>query len=76
MKRLIIPVILGLGLIIASCNTNNQSRQNSGQRNNKTEMKEGARDTSAIRRDNTTRSNDNVNKNDQTGTKSKDNDRR
>jgi hypothetical protein len=76
MKRVIIPVILGLGLIIASCNTNNQSRQNSGQRNNKTEMKEGTRDTSAIRRDNTTRSNDNVNKNDQTGTKSKDNDRR
>jgi hypothetical protein len=76
MKRVIIPVILGLGLIIASCNTNSQSRQNSGQKNNKTEMREGVRDTSAIRRDNTTRSNDNVNKSDQTGTKSKDNDRR
>lgn len=76
MKKVILPVILGFGLIIASCNSNNQSRQNSGQRNNKTEMREGVRDTSAVRRDNTTRSINNDNKSDQSGTKSKDNDRR
>lgn len=74
---MILPAILGFGLIIASCNTDSQSRQNSDQRNdNKTEMREGVSDTSGFSQDNTNRIKDNENMNDQSGTRSKDNDRR
>jgi hypothetical protein len=60
MKKVIIPTMLALGLIIGSCNSNNRTREHKERSNeNKTEIKDRTKnDSLSTKRDKTIRYDD------------------